>query len=141
MTRLRHGGFTYDREAGAVIDLMMGPTDAPGELTIDQLETAWEFERREVMESCRRNPNPGWRPWAFWQFELREPKPDGRVAEGVRLAELSELWPEELAALEQRAKDARESWAWKHAGQYPGVHRPREAVEMWDAVQAALERR
>jgi hypothetical protein len=97
----------YEPTVNATLDLTMGPTDAPGELTVEQLEVAWEVERDSLMDHCRRNPNPGWRSWGWWQFEAGEEMPRGRDAETLRLAELGELRDDELAALQERANEAR----------------------------------
>lgn len=102
MPRLR-GGWVYDRSCGAILDLMIGPTDAPGELTVEQLEVAWAVERDGIMEDCRRNPTPGWRPWGWWEFSMREPQPEGAAAEALRLLELGEMDTAEVAAVKRRA--------------------------------------
>jgi hypothetical protein len=70
----------------AAVDLLMGPTDAPGKLTVDQLEVAWLMERDRVLDEYR-GP-PGTRPWAYWRFDLGEEKPANWGEEAIRLAEL-----------------------------------------------------
>jgi hypothetical protein len=43
----------------------------------------------------------------WWVFEAGEDKPRGFDAEALRLAELGELRPDELAAVRERANEAR----------------------------------
>jgi hypothetical protein len=112
MARLRGGEWTYEPGCDAIFDLMLGPTDAPGELTVEQLAVAWEFERAGMMADCRRNPNPAWRPWGWWAFDQHEPKPEGQIAEMLRLLELGELDEAEVRAVEQRARDALKAADW-----------------------------
>ena len=76
--------------------------DAPGELTVEELELAWGFQRERVMSAYSEPAYAGSRPWAWWHFDTGEEMPEGDRAEAVRLAELGELRPDELAALSER---------------------------------------
>ena len=93
-------------------------------------------------------PPPGSRPWGFWRFELGEepPRPDDltdhRELEAVRLAELGELNSSELAALHEKANEARLrvgtmseriSGGWREHG----VSMDQRDVDLWDAVERA----
>lgn len=115
MTRLRDTSWRYDPSLPVRLSLIMGPGDG---LTDEQLAAAWRVEGPQLMESCRDNPNPAWRCWAYWRFELGEPQPPDEVAEAVRLAELGELRPDEIANLRRRAGGSRR-WArvWRAARQ------------------------
>ena len=144
MPRLRERLWRYEPPVNAGIDLLMGPTDAPGELTVDQLEVAWELERERMLREYR-GP-AGTRPWAFWWFNLGEEMPHDWAAEAVRLAELGELRDDELAALRERANEAmlrigttRERVS---GGGLPhGVSVDARAVELFEALTAAGDRR
>jgi hypothetical protein len=124
----------------ATLDLMMGPT--AGGLTVEQLEVAWEVHRDHML--ANHNPNPGIRPWAYWKFDLGENKPPTRYQEALRLAELDLLREDELVALQERANEAslRVGTPAEHISAFrlPNEYRPdQEAVELWEAVQGALE--
>jgi hypothetical protein len=148
MPRLRDRRWRYEPTVEATLDLMIGPTDAPGELTVGQLEVAWEVERDRITDGY--NGPPGTRPWAFWVFDLGEepPRPDdddqgGSFAlEAVRLAELGELTDDELAALREQANEAklrigtgseRISGGWRKYG----ISMDQQDVDLWEAVCAA----
>ena len=95
--------------------LVIGPVEGD-DLSVDDLAVAWVHHRDTVMEEyvgprCTR-------PWGFWRFELGEepPRPtwnsdarklDNPHAETLRLAEVGELTDAELAALRERANEAR----------------------------------
>jgi hypothetical protein len=133
MTRFR-GRTVPPNDIGVVIDLIMGPTE--GELTEDELELAWEAFGREDLRVF--NPGcPGTRPWAYWKFELGEDLPDN---EPVRLAELGLLRVDEIAAIAERANEARMrvDTPAEHYG--PDCHPDRDAVELHEAVKRALGR-
>jgi hypothetical protein len=85
-------------DIGVTLDLIMGPT----EFTEEQLELAWEAYGEDLRVF---NPSrPGTRPWAYWKFEVGEDLPDN---EPVRLAELGLLRDDEVAAISERANEAR----------------------------------
>ena len=126
------------------LDLLMGPTDAPGEYSAAELEVLWPTYRGEIMDGPNGRQG-GKRPWAWWTFECGEQCPDDPADEAVRLAELGELTAAEVAALREAALDAglrvgtpgeQISGGWR---QTPGaVSLDREAVELWERVEAAL---
>jgi hypothetical protein len=67
---------------------------------------AWELHGARLLAGY--NGPPGTRPWAYWVFDLGEEKPQGEWdAEALRLAELGELRPDELAELHERANEAK----------------------------------
>jgi hypothetical protein len=138
-------------------DLLIGPTDAPGEYTIEELELLWERHGPEIMAGPH-GRHGGTRPWAWWVFEAGEEQPspvwdsetrqwEGEGDETVRLVELGELTDAELAALREQANEARLrmgtraeriSGGWRDmAG---AVLVDAEAVDLWERVEAALER-
>ena len=142
MPRIRERLWRHEPTVNAAIDLTMGPTDAEGELTVDQLEVAWEIEGDRLMSEYR-GP-AGTRPWAHWWFDLGEQQPADWAAETVRLGELGELGADELAALRERANEARLrigtdseriSGGWRENGVSMDVR----AVELFEAVLAAGE--
>jgi hypothetical protein len=144
MPRLRELLWRHEPRVNASIDLLMGPTDAPGELTVDQLEVAWQIERDRLLSEYR-GP-PGTRPWAWWWFDLGEQQPHDWAAEAVRLAELGELRDDELAALRERANEAklrvgtpreRVSGGSLRYGGCAVVSVDRRAVELFEAVRTA----
>jgi hypothetical protein len=133
MARLRGRIFVTGRvRRMAHLPLLIGSV---GEYPDDVLRMVWQLDRVELMS---RTP-AGTRPWAFWVFDRGEDRP---AAEAVRLAELGELSPAELAAFRRRADKAR-----------PRIGTPSEhtsggrdgsvdvrAVELWEAVNAAASR-
>jgi hypothetical protein len=137
MTRIRPGLGIPPRESGVTLDLIVGPTE--GELTVEQLELAWEAYGAEVMRDCSGVGLPGTRPWGYWRFELREDRPDGD-GEPIRLAELGLLRDEEIAAIAERANVGRTrigTTAEHISGD--GRYRPDVlAVELHEAVKRAL---
>jgi hypothetical protein len=100
VTRIR-GDVIPTREVGVILDLILGPTE--GELTVEQLELAWAAYGDDVMRGWSPG-RPGLRPWAFWEFDLREKQPED---EPIRLAELGLLRENEIAAIAERANEAR----------------------------------
>lgn len=133
MARLRGRILVTERvREMAHLPLLIGSV---GEYPDGVLRMVWELDRVELM---RQTP-PGVRPWAFWVFDRGEDRP---AAEAVRLAELGELSPGELATFRRRADTAR-----------PRIGTPSEhtsgsrdgsvdvrAVELWEAVSAAASR-
>jgi hypothetical protein len=139
MPRLREQRWRHEPTVNAAIELLTGPVD--GGLTVDQLKVAWEVERGWLMTDGGRGP--GRRPWAHWWFDLGEEIPRDFAAEAVRLAELGLLRDDELAALRERATEARLrvgtaaeriSALGTHMEQRPD----RDAVALYEAVAAAL---
>ena len=85
------------------MELQIGPVEGFGP-TVEDLELAWELRGDDVMRDY--GGPAGTRPWAYWQFDVGEPKPVGWGAEAVRLAELGLLEAAELAAIRERANEA-----------------------------------
>jgi hypothetical protein len=81
--------------------LLIGP-DA--DISDRELEAGWRAVGDRL---CEEHANAGWRPWGWWAFTAREPMPNSRDGEVLRLAELEELTDVELAALAERAHEAR----------------------------------
>lgn len=139
------------RRHAPILDLCMGPTDAPGEYTAEELEALWLLYRDQIM-SGPQGRQSGRRPWGWWQFDAGEPQSawDGTEErygdETVRLAQLGELTVEEVAALREEANEARLrigtdaehiAGGWRTT---PGaVSMDACAVELWERVEAALE--
>ena len=87
-----------------LFDLFLGPTMPRGnvsEFSVEQLELAWWAYGAEIMGDWR-GERPGFRPWAFWAFEVGEEEPETEEERMVRLAELDLLTEEELAELAER---------------------------------------
>jgi hypothetical protein len=102
MARLR-GGARYEHTLEMDLWLSLGPHDLCEPPTREQLQVAWEIERDNMMDHCRRNPNKGWRPWAWWEFDAGEPKPEHEAQEALRLYELGELSADDVEAVKRRA--------------------------------------
>ena len=107
MTRLRDQRWHYEPNVDLTIALILGPS-VDGD--VEQLEAAWRVERESLLENCRRNPIPGWRPWGWWVFEAGGEPPADEVEEAARLAAMGELSPDEFTGLEDRARGS-ERWA------------------------------
>jgi hypothetical protein len=77
----------------------------------------------------------GERPWGWWKFELGEDPPDD---EPVRLAELGLLREDKIAAIAERANEARVriDTPAEHYG--PNYYPDRDAVELHEAVRRAM---
>lgn len=140
MPRLRDRRWRYEATIDATVALIMGPTDGPNEMTVDELAVAWEVERDRIM-SAYGGP-AGTRPWGFWQFDLGEPMPAGNGAEAVRLAELGLLTVEEAAALQERANESRlrlgtDREQVSGGNRETGVSMDRRHVDVWEAVERA----
>ena len=83
---------------------------------------------------------PGQRPWAYWRFELgEEPPQDDR--QPIRLAELGLLRDDEVAAIAERANEARPRIGTTAEHYGPNCWPDRDAVELHEAVTAALQAR
>ena len=129
MTRIRGGISIPPNEIGVILDLILGPH----ELTEEELELAWEAYGREELSLDR--GLPGTRPWAYWKFELGEDPPDN---EPVRLAELGLLRDDEVAAIAERANEARARIDTPAEHHGPNCYPDRDAVELHEAVKRAL---
>lgn len=137
MPRLRN---RLDRNgvAGMTMELLIGPTKGFGP-TVKDLALVWELRGDEIVRDYE-GP-AGTRPWAYWAFDLGEAKPSGWDAEAVRLAELGLLEPSELAALRERANEARLRVATGNerisgGNHKSGVSLDAAAVELWERVSA-----
>jgi hypothetical protein len=159
MARLRDrtaAGWRYDPEGHEALDIILNLLLAPtGEYTEDQLRIAWEVERDRLMEHDRNNPATfATRPWAYRKFELgEEPPRDDREMipfpwrEAIRLAELGDLQPNEVAALAERAAESKtridKGPHYEHISA-PGTDMERwsdrETVAAWEKVEKALKR-
>jgi hypothetical protein len=153
MARLRSTAqhWRYDPESperlDIYLDLIMGPH---GRFTEDQLRIAWEVERDNFRSGSRAHLAD--RYWGYWKFELgEEPPSDGDLmlpwSQAVRLAELGDLSAGEIAALRERANEARAriQKGWHHErisalGTDCERWADREAVEGWRRVKEALKR-
>jgi hypothetical protein len=135
VTRIARGITVPPDDIEATLALMLGPR---GELTEEQLELAWEAYGDDLAmgkPGCR--GLPGTRPWAYWRFELGEDPPDGDGA-AIRLAELGLLGDDEIAAIAERANEARMRIG-TPAEHYGESYWPdREAVKLHEAVKRAL---
>ncbi len=102
----------------------------PDEHTEEELRLAWEAYGGVVTLNC-----PGTRPWGWWRFEVGEDLPEN---EPVRLAELGLLGDDEIAAIAERATEARMrvDTPAEHYG--PDCHPDRDVVELHEAVKKAL---
>ena len=109
--------------------LEFGPLNhGPPEFTDEQAEVAWSAYGPQIMSEWPRD-KPGFRPWAFWEFEVRE-KPDYEDYV-IRLAELGLLFEEEIASLAKKRR-------WRDIN--TGVeHVDDEATEFYERVLDALE--
>jgi hypothetical protein len=120
--------------------LTVGPP-GPGAVDDDDLRAGWELFGADLVAGagdCQR-------PWGYWTFELGEGQPRNPADAVVRLAELGELTSGELAALEERANEARlrvgtgrELLSGGNAKS--GVSLDAAAVALWERVREALPR-
>jgi hypothetical protein len=123
------------RESGIVFTLMLGPTE--GEFVDEQLELGWRVYGEELMADLAARPGlPGTRPWAYWEFELKEERPARSGQEAIRLAELGLLRDDELAAIAERANEARVRIG--TTAEHYGADR--RAIELHEAVKKAFGR-
>jgi hypothetical protein len=112
--------------------LLIGRGSAdPPEATLRQV---WEQRGAQLMAD---HAQPGWRPWGFWHFEVGEERPTDRAAETVRLAELGELTADEVAAVAEKATEARLRIGTPAERLSNGDSVDRPAVELYEAVLAA----
>lgn len=132
----------FRRDLDLELGLLIGPTEGDG-LDHEDYELGWHYHAARILEEY---VGPAaTRPWGWWAFKADEPMPDGREGEAVRLAELGELDDAELAALRERANEARlrigtdrervSGGSLKTPGAYSVDGRE---VELWEAVEAAL---
>ena len=159
LARLRDrtaAGWRYDPQGHDALDIILNLLLAPtGEYSEDQLRIAWEVERDRLMEHDRNNPATfATRPWAYWKFELGEepPRDDGEkipypFREAIRLAELGDLQPDEVAALAERAAQAKtridKGWHYERIsalGTDMERFSDRETVAAWEKLAKALQR-
>ena len=140
MTRIALG---IDLSMELVLALLIGPTE-DDDLTDEDLELGWRYRGEQIMEDYR--GVLGTRPWGWWKFAAGEEKPaSDRGAEAVRLAELGELRADELAALRERANEAKLRIGTPRervsGGGVPhGVSVDVRDVELFEAVTAAGDR-
>jgi hypothetical protein len=133
VTRIIRGA-TIPPRSHIGLELIIGP--AMGEFTDEQLELAWHAYGEEIMAGPS---SAGRRPWAYWEFELKEERPDGDE-EAIRLAELGLLRDDEVAAIAERANEgrARIGTTAEHIG-WNDYYPDRDAVELHEAVKRALD--
>ena len=114
----------------------IGPQE--GDLTVEELEVAWQVERDRLMRCPR--AGQGQCPWAFWRFEVgEEPPEDPWHDEPVRLAELVLVAAEELADFQERANVARlriGTVAERHYWPKGSGSVCRDVAAVWEAIQA-----
>ena len=72
--------------------------------------------------------------WGWWAFVAGEDMPHGQYAESVRLGELGELSADDLAALRERANEARLRIGTPRERLSNGVSVDARAVGLWEAV-------
>jgi len=121
------------------IELLIGPTTFEADPTVEELGVAWELHGARLMADY--NGPPGTRPWAWWTFNLGEEMPQGGWdAEAIRLAELGELRPDELAALHERANEAKTRIGTPGELLSDGKSLDRRRVELYERVEEALGR-
>jgi hypothetical protein len=126
------------------LSLLIGPiTGGPSE---EDLELVWELRGEQLAADHFR---AGTRVWGWWRFVAREEKPADWDAETVQLAELGELTPDEVAAIAEKANEARLRIGTGRerlsgAGRQPTPRRDglvsvdQPAVALYEAVLAAL---
>ena len=75
VTRVTQGSdhWRYEPSAGLDLWLMLGANELEEPPPSDELlAAAWAVEREAMLDSCRRNPCPGWRPAAWWWTSTAE---------------------------------------------------------------------
>ena len=132
LTRVAENRVPVPPEAEIGLDLLLGPL---GGYTEDQYRAASNAYPRVHEEGVGK----GWRSWAYWRFRLGEEPPDDRRRESIRLAELGELTPEEIAEIAVDAERCREFLAEGGPFYHGSEHGARERVELYEAVERALE--
>ena len=110
--------------------LTFGPLSrGPREFTAEQAKAAWSAHGPQIMAEWPRN-RPGFRPWAFWRFEVgEEVDHEDHV---IFLAERGLLYPEEIDALAEKR-----TWTDINDG---SEHTDPEAVELYEAVIEAIKK-
>jgi hypothetical protein len=133
VTRILRGATLPPDDFRVTLALIGGP--AGPEFTEEDLRLAWETYGEDL--TLR---SPGTRPWAYWRFELGEDPPDGDDA-AIRLAELGLLRDDEIAAIAERANEARAriGTAAEHYG--PNYRPDHDAVELHEAAREAERQR
>jgi hypothetical protein len=118
--------------------LSLLPRPYTDEFAEDQLELAWEAHREEMMRHNLRSA-VGFRPWAYWRFDLHEDRPDDDDAP-IRLAELGLLREDELVRIVERANEGRARIGTNAEHRGPAGSADVDAVELHEAVKTALAR-
>jgi hypothetical protein len=138
VTRIVRGTTLPPKDVGTTLALLVGPIE--GDATEEELELAWEAYGEELMGNIGAGRSaPGFRPWAYWRFELGQEPPDD---EAIRCAELGLIREDEIAAIAERANEARAriGTAAEHISG-DGSYRPDvEAVQLHEGVKRALGR-
>jgi hypothetical protein len=137
VTRIARGTSVPPDDVSVTLDLLLGRST---ELTEEQLELAWEAYVEEIMSNGAGRGVPGTRPWAYWRFELGEDRPDGDHA-AIRLAELGLLRDDEIAAIAERANEARPRIGTTAEHYGPNFRPDVRAVELHEAVREAERQR
>lgn len=123
-----------DRTFDLRLDLLIGPT---GQFTDAELERGWKIYGPELTDHVRAGSQPGWRPWSWWRFEADREEPSD--PEGVAyLAARGELTDREIAAVAERANEARMRVGTPREHHGPDCHPDRDAVDLDEAVKRAL---
>jgi hypothetical protein len=120
-----------------VLVLLLGPFGNCS-YTEAQLRSAWEVRREASMAfNAMGRSGVGFRPWAYWKFDLHEDRPEDDDA-SIRLAELGLLREDELVRIAERANEgkARIGTDAEHRG--PDGSADIDAVELHEAVKRAL---
>jgi hypothetical protein len=136
VTRLRKHGVELTLELEWA--LTFGPGPICDEFSDEDLEIGWSIHGEKLMEKWERRH--GSRPWGWWVFTVgEEPPPMEPGAKEIRLAELGELTKEELAAIAERAAEAkatlesgRKNYIATGGGQQ--LNFEQEAVELYERV-------
>lgn len=96
------------------------------------LELAWEAYRTEIMQGWHYpRVKAGFRPWAFWAFDLNEEEPEEWADCVLRLAELGLLQDSEL-------RDLAEERTWTDSSD-GSSHTDEEAVALYERVIERLK--
>jgi len=114
------------------LELLIG---AASDVSGRELEVAWASVGHRLMEE---HAQVGWRPWGWWVFEAGEDQPPDKESEAVRLAELAVLTADEVAALAERANEARMGHGTPRERISDGDSVDLAAVELFEAVERAL---
>jgi hypothetical protein len=128
--------FTRPVELGPDLQmgLLIGPVAGDG-LSDEDLAVAWWVHRDELMAYDRITAT---RPWGYWRFEIGEEMPSGGCkVQTLRLAELELLTDDELAALREKANEARLRIGTPAERLSDGTSMDQRDVELFEAVAAA----